>query len=54
MDRELDRISTENMHLRQALQKSQARERARDQTIEAMSAAIRELQNRMDNALGKP
>lgn len=54
MDRELDRISTQNMHLRPALQESQARERARDQTIEAMSAAIRELQHRMDNAPGKP
>jgi hypothetical protein len=54
LDRELDKISTENMHLRQALQESRARERARDQTMEAMSAAIQELQNRMEKSLGKP
>ena len=54
MDRELDRISTQNMHLRHALQKSQDGKKVRDQAIEVMSAAIRELQHRMDKAPGKP
>jgi hypothetical protein len=54
MDRELDKINTQNMHLRHALQESQAGKKVRDQAIEAMSAAIQELQHRMDKAPGKP
>ena len=44
----------DNVYLRQALQESLARERARDQTIETITTAIQELQNRMDKTLGKP
>ena len=54
LDREIERIDMENVYLRQALQESLAREKARDQTIETMTTAIQELQNRMDKTLGKP
>ncbi|PWA93222.1 ankyrin-like protein [Artemisia annua] len=54
MDRELDRISAQNIALRRAIQESQAREAARDQTIENMSTMIQELQRRMNDAQGKP
>ena len=54
LDREIERIDMENVYLRQALQESLARERARDQTIETITTAIQELQNRMDKTLGKP
>ena len=54
MDRELERISAQNLALRRSVQESQARERVMDRTIETMSAMIRELQRRMDDASGKP
>ena len=54
LDRELERINTENLHIRQALLESRERERTRDQTMETMSIAIQELQSRLDKALGKP
>ena len=54
LDREIERINTENLRLRQALLEARERERTRDQTMETMSTAIQELQNRLDKALGKP
>ncbi|PWA38436.1 hypothetical protein CTI12_AA583910 [Artemisia annua] len=54
MDRELEEISANNYTLKCANQESQARERARDQTIETTSAMIRELQRRIDETSGKP
>ncbi|PWA50744.1 hypothetical protein CTI12_AA470020 [Artemisia annua] len=54
MDRVLDTTRAQVMALRRAIQDSQDRERARDQTIETMSAMIRELQRLLDGALGKP
>ena len=54
MDRELEIFGIQNETLRRALQESQARERARDQTMETMSTMIYELQRRMDDAPEKP
>jgi hypothetical protein len=54
MDREIERIDMENVYLRQALQESLTREKARVQTIETITTAIQELQNRTDKTLGKP
>ena len=54
INREHERISTQNLALMCTVQEFQARERARDQTIETMFAMIRELQRRMDEASGKP
>ncbi|PWA68966.1 hypothetical protein CTI12_AA303690 [Artemisia annua] len=54
IDRELEEISANNYTLKCANQESQARERARDQTIETTSAMIRELQRRIDETSGKP
>ncbi|PWA59009.1 hypothetical protein CTI12_AA193120 [Artemisia annua] len=54
MDRELEEISANNYTLKCVNQESQARERARDQTIETTSAMIQELQRRIDETSGKP
>lgn len=54
LDPEIERIDMENVYLRQALQESLARERARDQTIKTVTTAIQEIQNRMDKTLVKP
>ena len=54
MDHVVERVSAQNMALRRAFQESQARERARHQTIETMSAMIQELQRRMNGAPEKP
>ncbi|PWA73102.1 hypothetical protein CTI12_AA263660 [Artemisia annua] len=54
MDQVLDTTRAQVMSLRRAQQEAQARERARDQTIETMATTIQELQRRLDDNQGKP
>ena len=53
-DDEIDRISIQVLNLRSMIRDTQARERARDLTIETMMTMIEDLQRRVRGAPGNP